>query len=59
LARARAACPLSQKKPGFNYLLLPRDRADSQIVPELSPEPDDIVILKTTDRCAHRHQSGA
>ena len=54
---ARIAClkpdgrdrSLSQKKPGFNYLLLPRDRADSQIVPELAPEPDDIVILKTTD----------
>jgi nicotinamidase-related amidase len=40
---------LSQKKPGFNYLLLPRDRADSQIVPELVPEADDIVITKTTD----------
>jgi biuret amidohydrolase len=40
---------LSQKKPGFNYLLLPRDRADSQIVPELVPKADDIVITKTTD----------
>ena len=44
---ARIAClkpdgrdrSLSQKKPGFNYLLLPRDREDSQIVPELVPEP--------------------
>ena len=54
---ARIAClkpdgrdrSLSQKKPGFNYLLLPKDRADSQIVPELAPADDDIVILKTTD----------
>lgn len=54
---ARIAClkpdgrdrSLSQKKPGFNYLLLPRDREDSQIVPELAPAADDIVILKTTD----------
>ena len=40
---------LSQKKPGFNYLLLPKDRQDSQLVPELSPQGDEIVILKTTD----------
>ena len=40
---------LSQKKPGFNYLLLPKDREDSQMVPELTPEADDIVVLKTTD----------
>ena len=54
---ARIAClkpdgrdrSLSQKKPGFNYLLLPKDREDSQIVPELIPEPDDIVVIKTTD----------
>jgi nicotinamidase-related amidase len=54
---ARIAClksdgrdrSLSQKKPGFNYLLLPRDRADSQFVPELTPGEDDIVVLKTTD----------
>ena len=54
---ARIAChtkdgrdrSLSQKKPGFNYLLLPKDRHDSQIVLELTPAPDDIVILKTTD----------
>jgi len=54
---ARIAClksdgrdrSLSQKKPGFNYLLLPKDRADSQLVPELSPEDDDIVVIKTTD----------
>jgi biuret amidohydrolase len=40
---------LSQKKPGFNYLLLPKDRADSRVVPELAPAADDIVITKTTD----------
>lgn len=54
---ARIAClktdgrdrSLSQKKPGFNYLLLPKDREDGQIVSELAPESDEIVILKTTD----------
>lgn len=54
---ARIAClkpdgrdrSLSQKKPGFNYLLLPKDREDSQIVPELAPRADEIVIMKTTD----------
>jgi len=54
---ARIACltsdgrdrSLSQKKPGFNYLLLPKDRADSQLVPELTPAEDDIVVVKTTD----------
>jgi nicotinamidase-related amidase len=54
---ARIAClkddgrdrSLSQKKPGFNYLLLPKDRADSQLVPELTPIDDEIVVLKTTD----------
>ncbi|MFT5218411.1 MAG: nicotinamidase-related amidase [Planctomycetota bacterium] len=54
---ARIAClksdgrdrSLSQKKPGFNYLLLPKDRADSQIVPQLTPTDDEITIIKTTD----------
>ena len=54
---ARIACQtedgrdrsLSQKKPGFNYLLLPKEREDSQIVPELSPIGDEITVLKTTD----------
>lgn len=40
---------LSQKKPGFNYLLLPKDREDAQIVPELAPAEDEIQIVKTTD----------
>jgi nicotinamidase-related amidase len=54
---ARIAClkedgrdrSLSQKKPGFNYLLLPKDRADSQIVPAVGPTGDEIVVTKTTD----------
>ncbi len=54
---ARIAClkqdgrdrSLSQKKPGFNYLLLPKDREDSQIVPELAPGDEEITIIKTTD----------
>ena len=54
---ARIAClksdgrdrSLSQKKPGFNYLLLPKDREDSQIVSELTPDDEDIVVHKTTD----------
>ncbi len=54
---ARIACltedgrdrSLSQKKPGFNYLLLPKDRSDSQIVPELEAQGDEITIIKTTD----------
>ena len=54
---ARIACllpdgrdrSLSQKKPGWNYLLLPKDSAESQIVPELEPRADEIVLTKTTD----------
>jgi len=54
---ARIACQkedgrdrsLSQKKPGFNYLLLPKDREDSQIVEALQPQGDEITVLKTTD----------
>ncbi|MDQ6432743.1 isochorismatase family cysteine hydrolase [Mesorhizobium sp. LHD-90] len=54
---ARIAChkrdgrdrSLSQKKPGFNYLLLPKDLPDGQIVKELAPQGDDIVVTKTTD----------
>jgi nicotinamidase-related amidase len=54
---ARIACQkengrdrsLSQKKPGFNYLLLPKSRADSQIVEAVAPEGDEIVVTKTTD----------
>ncbi len=54
---ARIAClkrdgrdrSLSQKKPGFNYLLLPKDEAESQVVPQLKPQDDEITIIKTTD----------
>jgi nicotinamidase-related amidase len=54
---ARIAClkpdgrdrSLSQKKPGFNYLLLPKDRHDSQFVPQIEPNEDEITLLKTTD----------
>lgn len=54
---ARIAClktdgrdrSLSQKKPGFNYLLLPKDREDSKVINELEPKQDEITVLKTTD----------
>ena len=39
----------SQKKPGWNDRLLPKDSFDAQIVPELAPEPGEIVVTKTTD----------
>ena len=40
---------LSQKKPGWNNLLLPKDERPSQLVQELAPQGDEIVITKTTD----------
>ena len=54
---ARIAClkkdgrdrSLSQKRPGWNYLLMPKDSAESQFVPELAPINDEIVVCKTTD----------
>lgn len=54
---ARIAClkpdgrdrSLSQKKPGFNYLLLPKDEPDGRIVAELAPRDDEITFIKTTD----------
>lgn len=54
---ARIAChtqdgrdrSLSQKMPGWNNLLLPKNEHDSQIVPELQPAGDEIVVTKTTD----------
>lgn len=54
---ARIAChktdgrdrSLSQKKPGFNYLLIPKNSEEGQFVPELTPGDDDIVVIKTTD----------
>ncbi|PUB77370.1 MAG: amidase [gamma proteobacterium symbiont of Ctena orbiculata] len=57
LLHARIAClledgrdrSLSQKKPGWNYLLLPLNTEDAQIVPELEPAAGEIVLTKTTD----------
>ena len=54
---ARIAChkadgrdrSLSQKLPGWNNLLLPKNEEASQIVPQLTPQGDEIVVTKTTD----------
>lgn len=54
---ARIAClrtdgrdrSLSQKKPGWNNLLLPKDEAASQILPQIAPLDGEIVVTKTTD----------
>lgn len=54
---ARIACltkdgrdrSLSQARPGFNNLLLTLTTADSQILPQVAPLPDEIVLTKTTD----------
>lgn len=54
---ARIACltrdgrdrSLSQKLPGFNNLLLPKETAPSFIVDALAPQEDEIVVTKTTD----------
>jgi nicotinamidase-related amidase len=35
--------------PGWNNLLLPKDELPSQLVAELQPEGDEIVVTKTTD----------
>jgi nicotinamidase-related amidase len=40
---------LSQKLPGWNNILLPHRDTPSQIVPELAPLEDEIVVTKTTD----------
>jgi len=54
---ARIAClledgrdrSLSQKMPGWNNLLMPRDTEASQLVSDVAPEPGEIVVTKTTD----------
>ncbi|MEJ2654778.1 MAG: cysteine hydrolase [Acidihalobacter sp.] len=54
---ARIACltqdgrdrSLSQRRPGFNNLLLPKDEHASQIAPAVAPQPGEIVVTKTTD----------
>ncbi|MEA3412826.1 MAG: isochorismatase family cysteine hydrolase [Pseudomonadota bacterium] len=54
---ARIAClledgrdrSLSQKMPGWNNLLMPRDTQASQLVPDVAPGHGEIVVTKTTD----------
>ena len=54
---ARIAChtkdgrdrSLSQKMPGWNNLLLPKDEEPSQMVAALAPAGDEIIVTKTTD----------
>lgn len=54
---ARIACltedgrdrSLSQRRPGFNNLLLPKDEHASQIAPAVAPLPGEIEVTKTTD----------
>ena len=54
---ARIAChtddgrdrSLSQKMPGWNNLLLPKNLEPSQMVDALAPVGDEIVVTKTTD----------
>lgn len=40
---------LDQKATGYNELLLPPGTPSAEIVPELQPMEDEIVIIKTTD----------
>ena len=40
---------LDQKATGFNELLLPPGSRASEIIPEIAPIEDEIVITKTTD----------
>jgi biuret amidohydrolase len=54
---ARIACQttngrersLDHKSSGFNQLLLPMGSKEAEIVEELTPAPDEIVVNKTTD----------
>lgn len=54
---ARIACqradgrdrPPGQKAAGWSSLLLPQDAHAAQVVPELAPAADEIVVTKTTD----------
>lgn len=54
---ARIACQtvdgrdrsLSQKLPGWNSVLLPKNAWESQIVAQIAPQDDEIVVTKTTD----------
>jgi nicotinamidase-related amidase len=57
VVHARIAChttdgrdrSLSQKLPGWNNLLLPKNDWESQIVAAIAPVGDEIVVTKTTD----------
>ena len=40
---------LDHKATGYNELLLPPGTPSAEIVPELAPMPDEIVVTKTTD----------
>jgi len=40
---------LSQKKPGWNYGLLPINSKEAEIIDELFPLKNEIVVCKTTD----------
>ena len=40
---------LDQKATGYNELLLPPGDPTAEIVPELAPQEDEIVVTKTTD----------
>lgn len=40
---------LDQKATGYNELLLPPSNPDAEIVPQLTPGKDEIVVTKTTD----------
>ena len=54
---ARIAChthdgrdrSLSQKLPGWNNLLLPKNEWESQLAPQIAAVGDEIVVTKTTD----------
>jgi len=57
VVHARIACllddgrdrSLSHKMPGWNNLLMPRTSEESQIISELVPTAEEIVVTKTTD----------
>ncbi len=57
VCHARIACltpdgadrSLSQRRPGFNNLLLPHREHASQIVPAVGPLEHELVVTKTTD----------
>lgn len=40
---------LTQKRPGWNYSLLPPNTKEAEIIDELYPLQDEIVVNKTTD----------